>query len=277
MGKDLTALQGTWNIVALETDGQTIGGAMLSGSKIIVSGSRFTTTAMGATYDGTIKVDDAISPKTFDLTFTAGPEKGNTNYGIYELDGDTWRICLTTRGKARPVEFATRPGTGLALETLKREIAGSSAGTDRGGTQSDVAVKKSPTTAAVPSRMASSQISELEGEWQMVSGISDGAQMDPQGVKYGRRVSRGDLTTVLFGPQVYFRAQVTLDASKTPKTIDYGYTEGVNAGKTQPGIYELDGNSLKICVAATGQARPADFSTSAGDGRTLTSWTLIKK
>ena len=42
------------------------------------------------------------------------------NRGIYTLDGDTWTICLATRGDARPRSFATRPDTGYALETLER-------------------------------------------------------------------------------------------------------------------------------------------------------------
>jgi len=47
-------------------------------------------------------------------------EKGNTNPGIYELDADTWKICIATRGAVRPSSFASSPGSGFALETLMR-------------------------------------------------------------------------------------------------------------------------------------------------------------
>jgi uncharacterized protein (TIGR03067 family) len=117
MGQDLDGLQGTWNIVSLEMDGQKMPGA---GARIVVRGDRFTTIGMGATYEGTVAVHQTTVPKSFDLHFEEGSEKGNINLGIYELDGDKWKICLATRGSGRPREFAAPPGTGIALEILER-------------------------------------------------------------------------------------------------------------------------------------------------------------
>jgi uncharacterized protein (TIGR03067 family) len=85
-----------------------------------IQGNRFTSTGMGAVYEGTIEVDATTIPKAFNLNFIAGPERGNTNFGIYELDGDNWRICLNTRGTSRPRTFVAEPETGIALEVLKR-------------------------------------------------------------------------------------------------------------------------------------------------------------
>ena len=67
-------------------------------------------------------MDATAIPKAVNLNFTTGPEKGNTNFGIYELDGDNWRICLNTRGTTRPRTFAAEAGTGIALEVLKRSV-----------------------------------------------------------------------------------------------------------------------------------------------------------
>src|SRR5664280_2868223 len=120
MGRDLDRLQGTWNIVSLEMDGQKMS---RGGARIGVRGNRFTTIAMGATYEGSVGVHQTTAPKSFELHFDEGPEKGNTSFGIYELDGDTWKICLTTRGSERPKEFAAPPGTGIALETVQRATA----------------------------------------------------------------------------------------------------------------------------------------------------------
>ena len=55
------------------------------------------------------------------MKFTKGPESGNTNFGIYELNGERWRICLATRGTIRPKEFAAVQGSGIAVEVLERE------------------------------------------------------------------------------------------------------------------------------------------------------------
>jgi uncharacterized protein (TIGR03067 family) len=117
MQADLESLQGTWNIVEFELEGQKLPAA---GSKIVVAGDNFTTIAMGAQYEGTVALDPAAKPKSFELHFNQGPEKGNVSLGIYELEGDTWTICLGLTGKNRPLEFATKAGSGHALERLHR-------------------------------------------------------------------------------------------------------------------------------------------------------------
>jgi uncharacterized protein (TIGR03067 family) len=153
MPTDLDKLQGTWDVTSLEADGQKM--PALPGAKIMVKGRRFTSIAMGATYEGTVEIDQRKKPKTLDLVFTAGPEKGNRNVGIYKLDAAVWTICLATRGDTRPRTFATKAGTGLALETLEREGAGPK-----------TAKKKTAGSAT-----ASTPATALEGDWAMVSGV----------------------------------------------------------------------------------------------------------
>ena len=104
MRAELEELQGTWDIVALEIEGATMGESAFRGSQIVVKGNAFTSVGMGNTYKGKLKVDAAKTPKTLDLLFEQGPEKGNKSLAIYELDGDTWRICLTVADKDRPSE-----------------------------------------------------------------------------------------------------------------------------------------------------------------------------
>lgn len=118
---ELEKLQGTWTFIALEVDGAKVPEGMLGGSKLIIKGDHFTSISGGVTYEGTIKIDTSRSPKTLDLIFSAGPETGKTAPGIYELGGDDWRICLSLGASSRPTEFATKQGSGHALETLKRE------------------------------------------------------------------------------------------------------------------------------------------------------------
>ncbi len=93
----------------------------------------------------------------------------------------------------------------------------------------------------------------------------------------GRRIAKGNETTTQFGPDVFMKAKYTLNHSKDPKTIDYILTAGSGKGKSQYGIWELKGNTLKVCFTEPGkdrQGRPSDFT--AGEGRTLTVWKLIK-
>ena len=256
MGQDLDRLQGNWNIVSLEMDGQSMSGG---GARIVVQGNRFTSIAMGATYEGTVEVDESAAPKRFDLHFDQGPEKGNRSLGIYELDGDTWKICLTTRGSERPKKFAAPPGTGIALEILQRGPAPDE--------------PDAPVAEAGRGLVMGEFSFDLVGEWTPVSLVRDGQPLDKGMLKFGRRIATVDQVTVKFGPQVVVQARYEVDRSPRPMTMDY-FLEG---GKTQHGIWVLEGNRLTTCFGAPGQPRPTEFASVPGDGRTLTVWTPAVK
>ena len=123
MRDDLKLLQGTWTLTGLKIDGQEMSNSMFADAQVVVKGDRFTTTGMGSVYKGLLTLDAAADPPQIDMKFDAGPEKGNTNLGIYKIDGDTWKLCLATRGSVRPTRFAATPGSGFALETLTRGSA----------------------------------------------------------------------------------------------------------------------------------------------------------
>ena len=256
MGKDLDLLQGLWRISAIEMEGREMPEEMVAEARIRIEGDRFTTTGMGAEYAGTMVLDASASPKSLDMKFDAGPEKGNTNFGIYELDGDRWRICLATHGTVRPSEFDSKAGDGFVVEMLVRGVA--------------PAIGKSP--AAQAAGASGGPATELEGEWPLVSGVMSGKPMDESLVKWVKRVTRGNQTTVVAGPQVMMKVEFSIDSAKSPKAIDYLNLAGANKGKKQCGIFELAGDVLRVCVAAPGDPRPAEFTSVPGDGRTLTVW-----
>jgi uncharacterized protein (TIGR03067 family) len=112
----------------------------------------------------------------------------------------------------------------------------------------------------------------LQGEWSMVSGSADGQPMPPELLRQMRRVCKGDETTTTMRGQVFFKARIALDPSRTPKTIDYEMTEGFTRGKKQLGIYEVEGDTFKSCFGRPGAERPTDFTSKPGDGRTLSVW-----
>ncbi|MGA3019834.1 MAG: TIGR03067 domain-containing protein [Bryobacteraceae bacterium] len=243
MGKsDLEKLQGKWQMIAFEMDGRSI---PPGSAGIVIEGNNFTSLSMGAHYEGTMVVDATATPKTFDVKFHKGPHKGETSLGIYELDGDSWRICIGLAGVKRPTRFAAEPGTGHALETLARAVAG-----------------------AAPERVqpAGEPVAELEGEWSMLSCFQDGKPMDAKICAGGRRVFRGNQTTMLVFDQVYMKSRFTVNRAATPSTIDYLDTN-------QLGIYEVDGERLRTCLAAAREARPVDFTATPGDRRTVSEWT----
>jgi uncharacterized protein (TIGR03067 family) len=112
----------------------------------------------------------------------------------------------------------------------------------------------------------------LQGEWSMVSGSADGQPMPAELLKQMKRVCKGDEATTTMAGQVYLKAKIKIDPSKTPKTIDYQMTDGFTKGKTQLGIYEVEGDTFKACFGKPGAERPADFTSKSGDGRTLSVW-----
>ena len=57
------------------------------------------------------------------------------------------------------------------------------------------------------------------------------------------------------------RGTIKLDASKKPMTIDLIITEGADAGKTQLGIIEVTGDTIRANLDSPGgQQRPTDFT-----------------
>jgi isopenicillin-N N-acyltransferase like protein len=117
----------------------------------------------------------------------------------------------------------------------------------------------------------------LQGQWSMVSGEIDTQALPDDYVKTATRVAKGDETTVMFGNKLFLKAKFTVDPAKKPKTIDYAMTDGPTTGKTQLGIYELDGDTVKFCFSSPGKERPADFTTAKGSGRTLSVWKRAKE
>ncbi len=56
--------------------------------------------------------------------------------------------------------------------------------------------------------------------------------------------------------------QVKLDPSKKPKHFDLVIESGNDKGKLQPGLYEFDGEAIRIALARPGdKERPTGFST----------------
>jgi len=269
--KDLADLQGTWQITSLEVDGEVVPSGAFSGARVVVSDDRFASLGMGGEdeFEGAFELDPSKKPKAFDLVFTSGPAAGTRNRGIYRIEDGGWTLCLATRGDKRPRTFATKPDSGIALETFARVDAARPSPAKRGRTVT--AQRPTPWTAAQPVGPPT----VIEGQWQMVSAVMNGVPMSQNMVEWCRRETRGDVTTVLAGTNLMLRARFSLDDRQRPWAIDYENIAGANNGKAQLGIAELSGDSLRICMSAPGAGRPADFGSVKGDQRSYTMWVRI--
>ena len=126
-----------------------------------------------------------------------------------------------------------------------------------------------------PEESGAKELAKLEGEWAMIYGGRDGA-MFPEGlIESGKRSQVADLVTVSIGGQAILKATISVDASTKPNSTNYSIISGPNKGKQQHGIYEINGNMLRVCFANPGKDRPTQFTTMEGDERTFTVWKRV--
>lgn len=50
-----------------------------------------------------------------DAVYTEGPQQGQTCLGVYQIEGDTLRWCVSNRNGQRPADFATGQGNWLMV------------------------------------------------------------------------------------------------------------------------------------------------------------------
>jgi uncharacterized protein (TIGR03067 family) len=118
---DVKAVQGNWKPVKAELAGQPLPDAVLKIISLKLADGKYEA-LVGAVPDcGTYTIDAASQPKGMSITGTEGPNQGKTFPAIYELDGDTLRICYDLSGAKRPAEFKTVAGTQLYLVTYQRK------------------------------------------------------------------------------------------------------------------------------------------------------------
>jgi uncharacterized protein (TIGR03067 family) len=121
--KDLQALDGTWRLSSKEVDGKKFGEEEIKDVIGVIDGSGRYSVRRGDTVagQGTVKLDPTKKPKTIDVTPTEGERKGKPSLGIYEIEGDAFRMCMARPGDGRPAEFSAKAGSGRTLVVYQRE------------------------------------------------------------------------------------------------------------------------------------------------------------
>jgi uncharacterized protein (TIGR03067 family) len=113
------------------------------------------------------------------------------------------------------------------------------------------------------------ELKKLEGTWATVSIEAAGQKVsDEDEIKTRKLTTKGDKYTLKVGNETV-QGTIEINPTKKPKTIDVKPDSGSNKGKTLLGIYELDGDNLKICLALPGRDRPTAFTTAAENGQQL--------
>ncbi|HLW65923.1 MAG TPA: TIGR03067 domain-containing protein [Gemmataceae bacterium] len=115
---DPQKLQGNWSVVSAEHHGRKVVEDELSRPKVIFKGNEMSYEENGKVRKGTFKVDDRTKPACINISPADGAEAGQTFPGIYEIDGDTLKLCVREKGQGRPTTF--KGGEGLLFVVMKR-------------------------------------------------------------------------------------------------------------------------------------------------------------
>jgi uncharacterized protein (TIGR03067 family) len=118
---DAKAIQGNWEPVKAELAGQSMSDALLKSISLKLDSGKYEVFVGNEPDRGTYILDVTSQPRGMVITGTEGPNNGKTFPAIYELKGDTLRICYDLSGAKRPTGFATVAGTKLYLVTYHRK------------------------------------------------------------------------------------------------------------------------------------------------------------
>lgn len=119
--EDLKRLQGVWEITGGELNGSTISSFDLPSLVVAITDQSYRVDRDGAIDTGTFTIDPAKQPKQMDIRPKTGDDEGRTLLAIYEVDGDSLRICYASESAGRPSAFATEPDSGRLLINYKRK------------------------------------------------------------------------------------------------------------------------------------------------------------
>jgi uncharacterized protein (TIGR03067 family) len=245
--EELARFEGVWRFALVEVEGARQPDAPFETNKLIVlKDGRYVIVQGPRITRGVIKLSPNNTPKHYDVAVTSGPAKGLEASGLYELDGDTCKVCLPFRGKVRPTVLESKAGNGCLIHVFAR------------GKQN------------VKDALIDVGRKELAGRWQAVSYMLDDyratdddmkkiqLEIDPQGTATARNDGK-----------VFIAGTTKIDPTQEPMTIDMSYTAGEPKGKTSLGIYKIEDSLLTICRAAPEKARPPEFKAHLGSGITL--------
>lgn len=119
---------------------------------------------------------------------------------------------------------------------------------------------------------------KLIGTWTVTAAEQEGQKLPPALIAGQSLVFAKEKYFVRQDDQTLEEGTYTLDASKTPKVLDLKIIKGPeDSGKIQPGIYQLDGTTLKVAFARPGSDKRPERFTTSGDGGALFVMTLKRQ
>ena len=120
--EELLKFQGIWSRTFGEVDKVTTPNFVFVDSIMVVGGRKTTITEGGQAFEMEIVGLNAnVNPKEIDIKILGNPKGDSISLGIYELKGDSLRICHSLKEQAmRPDKFEISEGSGLVQSEWER-------------------------------------------------------------------------------------------------------------------------------------------------------------
>jgi uncharacterized protein (TIGR03067 family) len=121
------------------------------------------------------------------------------------------------------------------------------------------------------------EVRKFQGTWTIESSETGGQNIPADQLKGFLVIYEGDKHTVMNGNKLIQVGTQKIDPTKSPKTIDVKMSEGPNKGAVMLGIYEFDGDTLKVCFDPKAKKRPTEFKSPAGSQNFVNLHKRVKK
>jgi uncharacterized protein (TIGR03067 family) len=107
---------------------------------------------------------------------------------------------------------------------------------------------------------------QFQGTWQVESWEEGGKAATADDLKKRGVFFGASFFILRRDDKVFGAGGIRFDPNKSPATIDFIVREGDKKGEVFPGIYSLEGDTLKLCFDPKGNTTPKDFKPDAKDG-----------
>jgi uncharacterized protein (TIGR03067 family) len=244
--KDFAKLQGTWKVVALEAGGKEIPEESFKEKRFLIKGDKISLS--GKSEDlRPYQLDAAAKPRAIDIS---GDVEKEFSKAIYEVDGDKLKLCFSQSTKLdRPIDFNTE-GTRYLCFTLKR-------------------VKADKKKQKGDGEKIQGKWIEVESHYKGKKSVDDTAS--PVYTFSDKKLIVGDGSGK--GINAVFTFELRPD--KKPRELDLIVMLG-DKKRTAKAIYELSGDTLKICSGRSDEERPKAMGTAADDERSVVVFKRVK-
>jgi uncharacterized protein (TIGR03067 family) len=110
-------MQGEWVPTEVIANGEPAPAETVAGLRLTIKGSEYALTGIENPAAGRFQLNQSTAPKSMDVT----TDSGDRVLAIYEVSGDTLKVCHANSGGERPTEFKSTGGSDRVLAIYRRK------------------------------------------------------------------------------------------------------------------------------------------------------------